>query len=198
MGFLGTAALMRRHLLAVIVMLMLAAGVAYDIKSTPPTYSESASVAFTVTKFLAWPNVPATVRKPLIATEVMMTQALMTRPARQQVSAAGGTAQLQFSPFNTYNLQFPDYAEPIATVTATSPSRAEVQRTLRVAVRLLQGRLAALQAQAGVPASDRIRASLVADTGPLAQPGSPARVFAGLALLTVVALFMVTSFLDRR
>ena len=150
MGFQGTVALMRRHLLAVIVMLILAAGIAYDIKSTPPTYSESASVAFTVTKFLAWPNLPATIRKPLIATEVMMTQALMTRPARQQVSAAGGTAQLDISPFNTYNLQFPDYAEPIATVTAAGPSKAGVQRTFTVAVRLLQERLAALQAQAGV------------------------------------------------
>ena len=195
MGFQGTVALMRRHLLAVIVMLILAAGVAYDIKSTPPTYSESASVAFTVTKFLAWPNLPATIRKPLIATEVMMTQALMTRPARQQVSAAGGTARLDISPFN---LQFPDYAEPIATVTAAGPSKAGVQRTFTVAVRLLQERLAALQAQAGVSPRDRIRASLVADTGPLAQPGSPARVFAGLVLLTVVAVFMVTSFLDRR
>jgi hypothetical protein len=67
-----------------------------------------------------------------------------------------------------------------------------------VVLRVLRQRLAAIQAQAGVRPPDRIRTYLAGDTGPIAKRGSAKRVFAGLALLTVVAVFIVATFLDRR
>jgi hypothetical protein len=192
------AGLMRRHLLAATVVLMLVAGTGYCIKSTSPMYSEGATVVFTVTDAMANAHLSGQLISPLIATEVMMTQVLMSPAAQDQVRAAGGTAQFELAPVNFYSMQYPDYAEPSATLTTASQRPADVQRTFRVVLRLLGQRLAAIQAQAGVPPRHRIRTFLIGDTGPIVQPGSPMRVFAGLAVLAVVALFTVTGFLDRR
>ena len=198
MTFCAIAGLMRRHLLAVTVVLIIAVCAGYDIRSSPTMYSESATVEYAVARSLGKSDVKGQFAIPLIATEVMMSQALMSRPAQGQVRAAGGTAQFEFVPANLYSLQYPNYDEPAAALTTTSQRPAEVRRTFHVVLRLLGQRLAGLQAQAGVPARNRIRTFLSGDTGPVAQPGSSTRVSAGLALLTVVAVFMVANFLDRR
>lgn len=197
MTFREIAALMRRHLLAVMVVLLIAAGVTYGIMRTPPMYSQSATVVFMAKNSPAGSHSSASFINPLVATEVMMTQILTTPLAQSQVRAAGGTASFEFVPFNLYSMQYPDYGEPIATLTATSQRAADVQRTFTVVVRLLGQRLAAVQEQAAVPQRSRIQGYLAGDTGPVAQPGSSKRVFAGLALLTVVAIFMVAKYLDR-
>jgi len=198
MGLLGISASLRRRLLAVMVVLMLAAGVGYHLRKTPPIYSDSATVVFRVKKSVMWSNVHTTPAKSLITTEVMITQDLMSPSARHRVSAAGGTARFSLSPFNTYNLQFPNYAEPVATVSATSLSPAAARRTFRLVLGFLRKRLATMQARAGVPPRDRIRTYLVGRAGPVTQRGSPARVFAGLALLTVVAAVMISAFAGGR
>jgi hypothetical protein len=192
------AALMRRHLLAVTLVLTIAAGAGYDIRSTPPVYSQSATVVFTATDSPADSNLKTQFINPLIATEVMMTQIMTGSEAQSQVRAAGGTAQFGIVPENLYSLQYPNYSEPSATLTTTSPNTADVQRTFTVVLRILGQRLAAIQAQAGAPPSRRIRTFVLAQTRPVAQPGSPMRAFAGLAVLTLVALVMVPTFLDRR
>lgn len=193
-----SAAHIRWRLLAVTVVLMLSAGVAYDIGSTPPMYSESVAVLLGTTNTLVRSDSYASFGRSLIATEMMLVQAMLSPPAESQVRAAEGTAQFEFVPFNLYNMQYPDYAEPAVTLTTKSPSAADVRRTFRVILRLFEQRLAAIQEDAGVSPRNRIQAYLVGDTGPVTRPGSRARVFAGLALLTVVAVFMVSAFLGRR
>jgi len=190
------AALMRRHLLAATVVLVIAAGVGYDIGSTPPLYSESATVVFTPKSSLADSRSSASFVAPLIATEVMMAETMMSSSAQSQVRAAGGTASFQFAPSNLYSLQYPDYDEPDATLTATSQRPADVQRTFMMVLKLLSQRLAAMQAR--VPLRSRVQDLLVGDTGIAVQPAASTRVFGGLALLTLVGLFMVANFLDRR
>jgi len=198
MTFCAIAGLMRRHLLAVTAVLIIAVCVGYDIRNSPPMYSESATVEYALASSMAKSDVKGQFAIPLIATEVMMSQALMSQPAQGQVRAAGGTAQFEFVPANLYSLQYPNYDEPGAAFTTTSQRPADVRRTFLVVLRLLGQRLAAMQAQAGVPARNRIRTFLVGDTGPIARPGSSTRVSAGLTVLTVVAVFMVANFLDRR
>jgi len=190
------AALMRRHLVAVIVVLTIAAGVTYSIVSTPPTYSETATVIFSAGPSLADSRASASFMIPLIATEVMMSQTMMSSPTQNQVRAVGGTASFELVPYNLYSLQYPDYGEPITMLTVTSPSPAAIQRTFGAVLGLLGRRLAAMQAQ--VPPRNRIQDSLVGDSGIAAQPGSSMRVLGGLVLLTVIAVFMVANFLDRR
>jgi hypothetical protein len=198
MTFREIIALMRRHLLAMTVVLMIVTGVAYGILSTPPIYSESATVVFMARNSPLGSRSNPSFLNPLVTTEVMMVDTLASPLAQSQIREAGGTASVDFVPFNLYSLQYPDYAEPIATLTTVSQRPADVQRTFKAVLRILGQRLAAMQARAGVPAHSRIQAFPVADTGPTVQPGSSTRVSAGLALLAVVAVFMVASFLERR
>jgi hypothetical protein len=193
----NVAVILRRHLVAVTLILMTSAGVAYDMKVTPVTYAQSATLVFGVGRSPAEPNLANPLIDPLIATEVTMAQVMDSPAAQSEVRAAGGTAQFQFVPENLYSLQYPYYAQPSATLTATSPSPSAVTRTFTVAAQVLASRLAALQERAGVLPQHRIRTFIAGDTGPVPQPGSPARVFGGLGLLTVVALLMVPIFLER-
>jgi hypothetical protein len=190
-----TAALMRRHLLAVLIVLIIAVGVVIDIKSTPTTYLESATVVFTAKNSLADPHSAGAFVVPLVATEVMTAENMMSAPEESQVRAAGGRASYQFAPLNLYSMQYPDYNEPAATLTTTSQSPADVQRTFSVVLQALGRQLATLQAR--VPAASRVHVYLVGDSGLVPQPGSSARVYGGLALLTIVAVFSVVNFLDR-
>ena len=192
-------ALLRRNMLAVMAVLILASGAGYGLKGTAPTYSESATVVFTVKTvlFRAFDHY-STFRNSLIATGAMMAQDLSGHDAQAQIRATGGTGQFQLAPFNVYDLQYPDYAEPFGTLTAMSTSPASVQRTMVLVLKYLANRLAALQALAGVHAGNQIHTYLVGKVPPTKEPGSRARAFAGLALLTVVAVFIVSNFLDRR
>jgi len=196
--FRELAGLMRRHLLAVTVVLMIAAGVGYGLRRTPPLYSESAAVMFTVKGSLADSRPSASYLSSLIATEVMMAETLMTSPWQSKIRDEGGEGSFDFTPFNSYSLQYPNYYEPGATLTAVSRRPADVKRTFTLVFQLLGQRLSAMQAKARVPARDRIQALLVGNDTPVAQPGSPKRVLGGLLMLAVIAVFTVMNFLDRR
>jgi hypothetical protein len=197
MSFRDGAALIRRYWLVATAVLLLGAGAGYSIRTAPPLYSESAALVLGAPGYLARADLRAALRPPIIATELLMGQAMTNPPGIDQVRAAGGTAQFEFVPYNLYNMEYPDYAEPLTTLSATSASRASVRRTFRVILRLYARHLAAIQAQAGVPPRDQILVSVSSDTGPIIQPGSPVRVLAGLALLTAVAIFMAASLLCR-
>jgi hypothetical protein len=192
------AGLVRRHLLAVTAVLVIAAGVGYGLRRTPPLYSESASVIFTVKGSVADARHSATYLPSLIATEVMLAQVLMTPPWQSTIRNAGGNASYDFTPFNSYSLQYPDYYEPGTMLTAMSQRPGDVRRTFNLVFGLLGQRLTAMQAEARVPSRDRIQALLVGNGAPVLQPGSPTRVLGGLLILAVMAVFMVMNFLDRR
>ena len=99
---------------------------------------------------------------------------------------------------NLYSEQYPDYGQPLATLTATSPIAANVHQSFRIAARLLARLLAAQQAHAGVPPRKRISAQIIGDTGPVAEQGSAKRVYAGLAVLALVAVCAVRGILRQR
>jgi hypothetical protein len=192
------ARLMRRHLLAVSIVLVIAAGVVLDIKTAPTTYAQTATVVFTARNSLADPRTDQQMVVPLIADAVMMSQIMLSPPEQSQVTAAGGTASFDFTPYNLYSVQYPDYSEPEATLTATGQSAAGAQSTFGAVMRVLGHQLSAMQAQARVPAASRVQAYLVGNSGPTPQSGSSARELGGLALLTMVVVFSVANFLDRR
>ena len=192
------AALMRRHVLAVTVTLLISAAVGYAIGRTAPLYSESATVVFAAKNSPAGSRSNPSFAVPLIATGVMMAQTMTSPPGQSQVRSAGGTAPFQFVPVNQYSQQYPNYDEPAATLTTTSPQPADARRTFGAVLRLLGQRLASMQARARVPLRSRIQDSLVGDTGLTVQRNSSIRVLAGLVLLTLVAVFTVANFLDRR
>jgi hypothetical protein len=189
-------ALLGRHRLAMVIVLVMAACLGYLLKHAPTSYSDSSTVVFSAAVTDVNPS-PA-IAQSLIVSETMMVET-MTSPAMvQQVRAAGGTAPFSMIPFNVYNMQYPDYAEPTATLTASSVNEAAAQRTFQVVLRLLSQRMARIQADAGVPAGNRIRVNTAGSTGIVVQPGSKARAFGGLVLLTLIAAVATANFLDRR
>jgi hypothetical protein len=196
MIFLKNAGILRRQLLAVIALLILAGGFAYEMKSAPKLYSDRAAVVFGVANNRAGSRSHRSLGESLITTETMLTEDQMTLPGQRLIRDAGGAAQFELAPFNLSNMRYPDYAEPYATLTTTSRSPAAAHRTFKVVVRVLAHRLAAIQA--GVSRRNRIKVYLAGKTGVRVQRGSSARAFGGLALLTIVAVGMAVNFLDRR
>jgi hypothetical protein len=186
------------RLAAVAVVLILAAGVGYRIKETPPVYLQSATVIFSVPESQTVPDVYEYLAPSLIATAGSMVEVMMSPEYQRRVRAAGGTADYDLALMNFYNEDYPNYSEPAATLKSDSPSPAAARRTFSVAFGLLQDLLSVRQQEAGVPPPDRILAGYVGNTGPIIQAGSPKRVFGGLALLTVVAASVVWRFLRPR
>jgi len=194
------AALLRRHLAVVVAVVLAAEALVYQVRHTPPGYVASATVVFSTAGTAGAASSPAAQRdtSSLITTETMMAGLMATRWAQDLVRRRGGTGEYQVTPENTANLQYPDYADPIATVTVTAPGAAAAQRTFTAVYGVIARRLAGLQARAGVPPGQRIRVHLIGMSAPAPQPGSRVRVLAGLALLAVMAVFGAALFLDRR
>jgi hypothetical protein len=203
MGISGSfsviGSLVRRHWLLVVAVMLVATCVGYNLKSSALRYSESGTVLFTVGSSVQnATTLEASDRDPIIATEIMMTEQMTSQLERARIRAAGGTAQFELTPFNLYDLQYPDYAEPIATLTATSPRWPTAMRTFGLAFRDLSALLARIQAKVGISRKDRIRVLITDEEGPIKQSGSRIRVLAGVALLAIVASFTIANFIDRR
>src|SRR6266568_9650531 len=85
MTFHEIIALLHRHILAVAVVVLLASLAGYDILTTPPVYSESGSVIFTMTRHPAGltrsSNQSVLIGQSLIATEATMAEAVSSPPA---------------------------------------------------------------------------------------------------------------------
>lgn len=192
--FSGPAALKLRKAMAVIVVLIISAGAAYDIRRTPEQYSDGATVIFFVAHQPAQTPAQAdSINESLVATEVMLAQTTM-----QYVSTTAGKVQIVAFPCNRSNLQYPDYEEQCATLTATAANASAVHWAFRHAYRVLTSRLLKLQIRSAVPSRDRIRTYLVGISGAVSQPGSRMRVFAGLGVLTLIGILTVARFFALR
>jgi hypothetical protein len=144
-----------------------------------------------------FPNPYSAFSSDLGITAELMTRAMLDSQSQRRVREAGGTADFNLALVNLYNEEYPDYGTPYVTLTTTSVNQANVRRTFTIVVSLFEHLVLARQTQAGAPPNHRISIHVVADTGPLVQAGSSKRTFAGLALLAVVAAFLLSSFLDR-
>ena len=195
------AALFRRHLAAVLAVLVVAAGLAFAFKTTPATYAEGGTVVFNQPVSQAQPNPYLSSGGTLISAGGVIAAYMMGEQGRQQVAGAGGSTaggtSYDVALVNSYNLEYPNYSTPEVTVTASGTDLAAVVHTFNAMMHVLTSYLASQQTAAGAPAVDLITAKLIGGTGPLAQPGSSKRVFGGLLLLTLIAVFSVCVFLDR-
>ena len=133
------------------------------------------------------------INQSLVTTEVMFAQ---TSP--EHVGTSEGKVQIVAFPCNRFNLEYPDYEEQCATLTATAPGAAAVQRGFWLGYRMLKSRLMRLQAGVKVRRADRIRTYLVGISGPQPEQGSRARVFAGLGLLALIGMLTVSRFVELR
>jgi hypothetical protein len=191
----------RLRLAALGSVVFLTVWVGYDIAGTPPTYAESATVILSLPDPQNAEQVYTRFAPPLIMSTEAMAQSLMSPQDQRQIAESGGTASVDLQLVNLYDSEYPDYGEPMATLTATSPSAENAQEnvrwTFRVAVRRLRRLLATLQAKAGVPPGYRIKAQIIADSGPVVQPASLKRALAGLLLLTLAAVGGLWKLIDK-
>jgi hypothetical protein len=183
------ASLKQGRVLAVAVVLIAAICTTYDIRTAAPPYSDGATVIFYAAPKLADSVGEASFNQSLIVTEAMLAETMMSH-----VPSPAGTIQIQALPCNRSDLEYPDYAEQCATLTATSPGVAAVHQAFWLAYRELRSRLAKLQASSGVVPQNRIGTYLVGMSGPVPQQGSRARVLAGLTVLTLIGMVTVWRF----
>jgi hypothetical protein len=176
------------RLILVAAILLLAARIGYDIKTSPPMYLESATVEMSLPKAQTAPNAYYIYAPSLITSGEVMVQTLMSPSAQDQIAAADGGADVSFALVNLYNEEYPDYGFPLVTLTATSPVAAQAHRAFTAAASMIKVLLAARQDQLGVAPRDQVTARVLGDSGPIIQTGSRARVFGGLALLAAMAV----------
>lgn len=183
------------NLALVAIVLVLAAGAGYELRKTPPIYQESALVVFSLPKSESAPYAYTMFVRSLIGSGDAITHLLMSPQAQRQIREAGGTADVSMALVNLYSEQYPEYGQPLANLTAFSPNAADVRRSFVIAVRLIGHLLASRQQHANVRPRNRITPQIVGDTGPVMQVGSSKRMYAGLALLTLVAVSVVKGLL---
>lgn len=188
----------RLSLAAVAIVLILTAGAGYEIRSTRPSYLESALVVFSLPKSQSAPYAYTMLASSLITSGEVVTQVLMGPQAQRQIREAGGAAEVSLKLVNLYSEQYPDYGQPLADLTAMAPSAAKAHISFEIAVRLVRRLLAARQAHEGARSRNRISAQIIGDTGPVVQEGSSKRVYAGLAALALIAVSVVRGFLCQR
>jgi hypothetical protein len=194
------AALLRRHIIAVIAVIAAAAAVSYGLARAPVIYQESGTLYF---------HVPSAVQRSKLSTQLEFTQGetavvaifsnlLMSSNGQRQVRSAGAVAQFDVAPVNVGSLQYPDYADPDVSVTTSGTDPAKVRTSFAAVTRVLSNDLAALQAQVGAPAGYRLKAYFSNGPSLQAEPGSSTRVYGGLAVLAIVAIFAAMILLERR
>lgn len=197
MDLRSLAKLFGRHKVAVALGLLLAILVAVYVKEAPPMYQESGTFLFIEPNSPGSPNPYNSFSGNLVFTGYLMTRELNSLNPQQHLRQLGGTATYSVGMVNSYNLEYPAYDTPYATVTTTSQDPLAVQRTFALVARSLTNLLASSQANYRVKAPSRIVLRAVDDSGVVAVRGSSKRVFAGLLLLAVVGLFMSVRLLDR-
>ncbi len=197
MSLSGALALLRRHFVAVLVILVIAAGVEYTFKHSAPAYAEVGTLVFIPPTSGAHPNAYSAVGGSILEAAGTLAVSAMSPREQQEVLRSGGNAAYDVELLNSYNLEYPDYSNAYLTVSTASADPVAVHRTYALVTHLLTSQFRAQQAAFGATPNNRVEIVMAGDTGPLVQQGSSKRALIGLFILTIVAVFAVASFLDR-
>jgi hypothetical protein len=168
----------------------------YHLVHGDPGYIDSGGVSFTAPKnsISMYENIES-----LQVVEEAVAWFMMGSQGEQEVRAAGGTVPYNVAMLNLYNEQYPDYSQPYVTIAVMSNYPEEAQQTFRAVLSVLRGATARLQERVGASPKNEVRARLVArSAGPIAQDGSPKRSYAALAILAMMATYLIAKVLDRR
>jgi hypothetical protein len=189
--------LIRRHLIAVLVVMLATVALTYYLKRTEQPYQDTATVVFTSPASKAFPNPYASFGGSLVEAAGVMSIIMMSRTGENRIRAAGGAADYQVSLVNTYNLEYPAYSLPDLAVSTSSVNPVEASRTFSVVTRQLEKTLWDRQAADRVPLQNRIGVRVLGESGPLPTKGSMKRVYGGVLALAIVAALGIASFLDK-
>jgi hypothetical protein len=196
-SILEIGALLRRHFIAVLAVLVLALWTVHDFKATPMVYTDGATVVFKPPISQRYPNPYESGGGSIITAAGVIANYVNGSEGQKLVSAAGGTQPYTVQLINAYNQDYPNYTDPEVDVEVTGTDIAAITRTYAAVIQVLKDQTVARQKAAKAPKVDRIHLLVIGDPGPLSQPGSSKRTLGGLMLLTVVGIFAVAIFFER-
>ena len=158
-------ALFRRHLVAALVVIVLAGrpGVGYQDHAADLRGGRHHRL------HAAGGNPYSTLGSQLIPMTNLMTATITSTEYLGEIRAAGGTAAANIAMVNLYNEQFPQYGVPYVSISTESSDPAAVGRTFDIIVETLRNLLSSRQTQAGVPQWSRVS---IRHRGRLRCPGS--------------------------
>ncbi len=150
MSLLDIAALMRRHVVAVMIVLVLAAVLGYELKHAKPLYNDSATVVFKTS------GNPFAFGNGFLVTADLMARSMMSPQSEQRVRQAGGTVDYNVSLVNLYNIEYPYYSLPYAGISVTAPDPVDAARTFSAVMNVLANELKERQAGDGISPVNQI------------------------------------------
>jgi hypothetical protein len=190
-------ALLRRHFIAVLGVLVLVVWVVHDFKATPTVYGDGATVVLTPPASTRYPNPFESGGGSVVTAAGVIAAYVQGSEGQRLVSAAGGTMPYTAQLINSYNQDFPNYVSAEIDVEVTGTDIASITRTYQAVIQVLKAQVVARQMAAQVPKIDRIHTIVIGNPGPLAQAGSPKRSLGGLMVLTLAGIFAVAIFFER-
>jgi hypothetical protein len=196
------AALVRRHILAAALVLVVAVGVAYHIKHTPPTFEDNATIVLAPPDPVLAPPYANPYAPPfgpsLIITGELMVKWMNGAQGQQLLQQAGVAKTFSVALINFSDQEYPLYGEPNLTISGIGEDPVSAHSALVTGKRVFEQGLVSQEEHAHVPQTYRIATHVIGESGPVVQLGSSKRTYAGLAALTIIALYMILIILDRR
>jgi hypothetical protein len=196
------AALARRHVFAVCLILLVTAGIAIDFRYTQSGYKETATVALEPESFVTVEplNVDQSflLNSSLITTCQLLVMRLSGPQGGAQLRQAGVTGNFVVSVVNDSNADSPSYPYPDLSVSAADSSPVTTHYQFIEAMHVITVDVADFQAGNQILTQDRLVTYTLSDSGPISQRGSLIRTYAALMFLALVATFLTCRFLDRR
>jgi hypothetical protein len=191
-------ALLTRHWLVAGFVFLAAIGVGLGLTHSTPLYASTATVAFDIPRAMQKAGTPISGDNLIVTVGVLADTLSAPTVTGRVYGAAGGGAQYQFGLVNFYDQEYPNYAQPLATLQATSFRPDAARRTFEAAYRAMQQRLAAQQAAAGALPGDYITANIVRGSSqPIPQSGYPKRTYIGVFFLGLVSAYFTALILER-
>jgi hypothetical protein len=195
------AALARRHLIAVSLILLVTAGIAIGFRYTGPGYEETTVVAVEPEIFRTVPAISDADSFLENASLITTCQLLVTRlsgpQGEAQLRQAGVTGSFAVSVVNSSNSDTPDYTYPYLSVSVTGRDPDATHDQWTGAMQVISTDIADLPGNQHL-AQHRIVTYVLSDSGPISQRGSLVRTYAALMFLALVAMYLICRFLDRR
>lgn len=196
------AALARRHVFAVCLILLVTAGIAADFRYTQSGYKETATIALEPNSFVRVEalnvNEDFFLNNSLINTCQLLVMRLSGPQGEIQLREAGVTGSFAASVINDSNADNPSYPFPDLSVSVADSSPATTHHQFIEAVQVITVDVVDLQAGKKIPTRNRFVTYSLSDSGPISQRGSLIRTYAALIFLALISMYLICRFRDIR